>query len=129
MDYTWTTSPWNSPGQNTGVGSHSLLQGNLLDLGMESWVSCIAGRFLTLWATREALKKEGLKEIADVSCVVSCLISTHYLLDVVISLVFLFAKRGDWVKIDLFFSLRVRESNIAYSTVASISFPFPIFFH
>ena len=25
MDYTY--SPWNSPGQNTGVGSHSLLQG------------------------------------------------------------------------------------------------------
>ena len=25
-------SPWNSPGQNTGVGSHSLLQGNLPNL-------------------------------------------------------------------------------------------------
>ena len=23
----WVYSPWNSPGQNTGVGSHSLLQG------------------------------------------------------------------------------------------------------
>ena len=28
-------SPWNSPGQNTGVGSLSLLQGNLPDLGIE----------------------------------------------------------------------------------------------
>ena len=40
--------PWNSPGKNTGVGGHSLLQGS-------SWprdwtrVSCIAGRFFT-WA-------------------------------------------------------------------------------
>ena len=28
-------SPWNSPGQNTGVGSHSLLQGHLLNPGTE----------------------------------------------------------------------------------------------
>ena len=28
-------SPWNSPGQNTGVGSLSLLQGNLLDPGIK----------------------------------------------------------------------------------------------
>ena len=41
--------PGNSPGKNTGVGGHSLLQGS-------SWprdwtrVSCIAGRFFTIWA-------------------------------------------------------------------------------
>ena len=34
--------PWNFPGNSTGVGSHSL-----------SWES-IAGRFCTVWATREA---------------------------------------------------------------------------
>ena len=28
-------SPWTSPGQNTGVGSLSLLQGNLPNPGME----------------------------------------------------------------------------------------------
>ena len=28
-------SPWNSPGQNTGVGSRCLLQGNLLNPGIE----------------------------------------------------------------------------------------------
>ena len=28
-------TPWNSPGQNTRVGSHSLLQGNLPTSGME----------------------------------------------------------------------------------------------
>ena len=46
--------PWNSPGQNTGVGSHSLLQGTFLT--QESTrVSCIAGGFFTSWATRGAL--------------------------------------------------------------------------
>ena len=46
-------SPWNSPVQNTGVGSHSLLQGIF---PTQDWVqvSCISGRFLTSWATREA---------------------------------------------------------------------------
>ena len=41
--------PWNSPGQNTGVGGHSLLQGIF-----PTQVSHIAGRFFTSWATREA---------------------------------------------------------------------------
>ena len=43
MDY----SPWNSPGQNIGVGSHSLNQ---------TQVPHIAGRFFTSWATKEAQK-------------------------------------------------------------------------
>ena len=85
--------PWNSPGQNTGVGSYSLLQGIFLTQGSNSgllpcrrilyqlshkgsprileWVAspfsrgstwprnwtgvfCIAGRFFTNWAIREA---------------------------------------------------------------------------
>ena len=88
-------SPWNSPGQNTGVGNLSLLQGIFPTQGLNpglsycrwilyqlsqkgsprvlewesypfssrsSWprnqtgVSCIAGRFFTNWAIREALK-------------------------------------------------------------------------
>ena len=88
-------SPWNSPGQNTGVGSLSLLQGIFPTQGSNpglphcrqilyqlshkgsprtlewvaypfssgsSWprnwtgVSCIAGRFFTNWAMREARK-------------------------------------------------------------------------
>ena len=46
-------SPWNSPGQNTGVGSLSLLQGIFPP---RDWtqVSHIAGRFFTSWAIREA---------------------------------------------------------------------------
>ena len=46
-------SPWNSPGQNTGVGSHSLLQGIFLTQGSNPGLP-IAGRFFTNWATREA---------------------------------------------------------------------------
>ena len=92
-------SPWNSPGQNTGVGSLSLLQrifptqGSNPGLPHCRWllyqlshkgsprilewiaypfssgssqprnqtgVSCIAGKFFTNWATREALIKLGL---------------------------------------------------------------------
>ena len=49
--------PWESPGKNTGVGTHSLLQGIFPDW---DWirVSCIAGGFFTVWATREALLQE-----------------------------------------------------------------------
>ena len=47
-------SPWNSPGQNTGVGSHSLLQGIFPTQG-GTQVSCTASSFCTNWATREAL--------------------------------------------------------------------------
>ena len=46
-------SPWNSPGQNTGVGSLSFLQGIFMTRN-RTGVSCIAGGFLTNWATREA---------------------------------------------------------------------------
>ena len=46
-------SPWNSSGQNTGVGSLSLLQGIFPTQGSNPF-SCIAGRVFTSWATREA---------------------------------------------------------------------------
>ena len=44
-----------SPGKNTGVGYHALLQGSSQPKD-RTHVSCIAGRFFTVWATREALK-------------------------------------------------------------------------
>ena len=45
---------WYSPRKNTGVGSHSFLQGVCLTQG-SNLVSCTAGRFFTVWATgREA---------------------------------------------------------------------------
>ena len=72
----WTHSPWNSLGQNTRVGSRSLLQGTVYQLSHKgipsilkwvvypfsrgpsqprnwTWVSCIAGGFFTNWAIRE----------------------------------------------------------------------------
>ena len=42
-----------SPGKNTGVGSHSLIQGIVLTQGSNR-VSCIADGPFTVWATREA---------------------------------------------------------------------------
>ena len=47
-------SPWNSPGQNTGVDSHSLLQRIFLQPRDWTRVSHIAGGFSANWATREA---------------------------------------------------------------------------
>ena len=45
-------SPWNSLGQNTGVGSLSLLQGIFQPRDWTQF-SRIAGGFFTSWATRE----------------------------------------------------------------------------
>ena len=44
-------SPWYSPGQNTAVGSLSLLQ-RIYPTRDRTQVSCIAGGFFTSWATR-----------------------------------------------------------------------------
>ena len=46
-------SPWNSPDQNTGVGSLSLLQGIFPTQGDGTQVSLIASGFSTSWAIRE----------------------------------------------------------------------------
>ena len=46
-------SQWYSPGQKTGLGSLSLLQGIFPTQGLNS-VSPIAGGLFTIWATREA---------------------------------------------------------------------------
>ena len=45
--------PWDSPGKNTGMGCHALLQGIFPTHG---WIqiSHIAGEFFTIWVTREA---------------------------------------------------------------------------
>ena len=45
--------PGDSPGKNTGVGYHALLQG-IFQPRDQTQVSCIAGEFFTAWATREA---------------------------------------------------------------------------
>ena len=48
---------WNYPGKNTGVGCHFLPPRGSSWTRDQTWVSCIAGRFFTLWATREELEK------------------------------------------------------------------------
>ena len=45
----------NSPGKNTGVGCHALSRGYSQPRD-QTQVSCVAGGFFTLWATREAQK-------------------------------------------------------------------------
>ena len=53
-------SPWNFPGQNTGVDSLSFLQGispGSKDPRIKTQVSHIAGGFFTNWAVREAHAK------------------------------------------------------------------------
>ena len=45
--------PWDSTGKNTGVCSHSFLQG-IFPTQESNPVSCIAGRFFTTWDTRKA---------------------------------------------------------------------------
>ena len=54
--------PWNSPGKNTRVSCHSLLQGIFLTQGSNP-VSCTAGRFFTVWATKEAQLKSKLCDL------------------------------------------------------------------
>ena len=49
----WSFCPWNSPSKNTGVGSHSLLQGIFPTQGSNP-VSHTAGKFFTVWVAREA---------------------------------------------------------------------------
>ena len=59
--------PWNSPCKNTGVGSMPFFQGSSWPRD-QNQVSCIAGRFFTIWATREALHKHSV-------CVCVCLVA------------------------------------------------------
>ena len=49
----WTYNPWNSPGQNTGVGSLSLLQGIFPTQGLNPGLPHCR-HFFTSWAPREA---------------------------------------------------------------------------
>ena len=48
--------PWDFPGKNTGVGCHSLLQGNFLTQGLNPWLLCLlhCRQSLCHWATGEA---------------------------------------------------------------------------
>ena len=54
-----SSAQWDSPGKNTGVGCHALLQELLPIQGLKA-VSCIADGFFTIWATRETLSRSHL---------------------------------------------------------------------
>ena len=45
----------NAPGKSSGVGSHSLLQEIFLTRDW-TWISCIAGKLFTVWASRKRNK-------------------------------------------------------------------------
>ena len=47
--------PWDSPGKNTGVGSHSLFQGDLPGPGIKLGSPALAGRLFTVWVARVVL--------------------------------------------------------------------------
>ena len=64
-------SPWNTLGQNTRVGSLSLLQSQPRDWTQVSW---IAGRFYTSWSTREVKLRFNLITVSAFP-VRNCLIS------------------------------------------------------
>ena len=74
-----------SPGKNTGVDCHALLQGIFPTQGSPggghdkdgTWVSCIAGRVLTIWATREAFLINMLLQVRNpiILCLPSSLLS------------------------------------------------------
>ena len=51
--------PWNSPGKNSGVGCHSPLQGIFLTQGLNPGL--LHCRFFTIWATREAPKRNSTR--------------------------------------------------------------------
>ena len=54
----WLLCPWDFSSKNTGVDCHFLLQGIFLIQGLTSCRSpTLAGRFFTIWGTREALRR------------------------------------------------------------------------
>ena len=52
LQYARLLCPWNSPGKDTGVGCHSLLQRIFSTLGLNPGLLLVE-RFFTIWATRE----------------------------------------------------------------------------
>ena len=71
--------PRNSLGKNTGVDSHSLLQGNRPRPRDQTPVSCIVDRFFTLWATKKAQKQlTPPEELLGYETKISCLLGRYF---------------------------------------------------
>ena len=58
-----TRDLWNSPGKNTGVGSHSLLQEIFETQGLNPHLLTVA-RFFTVWVTMETQKRDRCLQIS-----------------------------------------------------------------
>ena len=75
MDYSSRLlCPWNSPAKNTEIGSYSLLQRISLTQN-QTQVSCTAGRFFTIWATRY----NSFKCICMYMCIYKCIYTCNYI--------------------------------------------------
>ena len=64
--------PWNFPGNNTGVGSHFLLQGIFPTQGSDGFLAspALTDEFFTYWATWEALWKQNICQESIIQCLV-----------------------------------------------------------
>jgi len=73
--------PWNSPGKNTGVGCHFLLQGSSQPKD-RTRVSCIAGGCFSVWVTREEMNSVIIKIEQEpiIVCVCVCVVLVVVLL-------------------------------------------------
>ena len=86
-------SPWNSPGQSTGVGSLSLLPGIFPTQGSNPGLH-IAGGFFTSWAKREAPSSLRLNNIL--------LYLIHHFLFVLFCFVLFYPVTETWIKMHVF---------------------------
>ena len=68
--------PWNSSGKNTGVDSHSLLQGIFPNQGLNP-VSCIPGGFFHSLSHKESLKWNTTLTMECYSAVKSVMVFRH----------------------------------------------------
>ena len=69
-------APWDSPGKNTGVGCHLVLQGIFLTQGSNVG-SRVTSRSFTMWATRKFWKKVYLKAFLGLYGQFSCSVMSH----------------------------------------------------
>ena len=70
---------WNSPGKNTGVDCHSLLQGIFPTQGLNPGL-LITGRFFTIWARREEANSDSMLETVLLTCFLVLLLLQSYII-------------------------------------------------
>ena len=116
-------SPWNSPGQNTGVGSPSLLQEIFPTQGPNPGLPQCRRIFFTNWATREAKNTGGgslslLQQISLTQKLTQGLLHCRRILYPLSSQAGLMSFRTDWF--DLFAVQGTLKSLLQHNSKASI---------